>query len=50
LDDLADLATDELVEIVGADAMSSAEAERIIMASRAHWFADEEAAAAAEVQ
>jgi len=30
--------------------MSSAEAERIIMASRAHWFADEEAAAPAEVQ
>jgi N utilization substance protein A len=38
LDDLGDLATDELVEIVGADAMTSAEAERIIMAARAHWF------------
>ncbi|MDB5396141.1 MAG: transcription termination/antitermination protein NusA [Rhodospirillales bacterium] len=38
LDDLADLATDELVEIVGADAMTSADAERIIMAARAHWF------------
>jgi N utilization substance protein A len=46
LDDLGDLATDELVEIVGADAMSPADAERIIMAARAHWFADEEAGAA----
>src|SRR5579859_2671025 len=46
LDDLADLATDELVEIVGADAMSAADAEKIIMAARAHWFADEEAGAA----
>src|SRR5476651_1303288 len=48
LDDLADLATDELVEIVGADAMSAADAERIIMAARAHWFADEEAPAEAQ--
>jgi len=46
LDDLGDLATDELVEIVGADAMTSEDAERIIMAARAHWFADEEAATA----
>src|SRR6201995_5532392 len=46
LDDLGDLATDELVEIVGADAMTSEDAERIIMAARAHWFADEEAGAA----
>lgn len=38
LDDLGDLATDELVEIVGADAMTPADAERIIMAARAHWF------------
>jgi N utilization substance protein A len=38
LDDLADLATDELVEIVGAEAMTPADAERIIMAARAHWF------------
>ena len=38
LDDLADLATDELVEIVGAGAMSAAQAETIIMAARAHWF------------
>jgi N utilization substance protein A len=48
LDDLGDLATDELVEIVGADAMTAADAEKIIMAARAHWFADEEAPAEAE--
>jgi N utilization substance protein A len=41
LDDLGDLATDELVEIVGAEAMIAADAEKIIMAARAHWFADE---------
>ncbi len=38
LDDLADLATDELIEIVGAEAMTAPDAERIIMAARAHWF------------
>jgi N utilization substance protein A len=48
LDDLGDLATDELVEIVGADAMTSEAAEQIIMAARAHWFADEETAGTAE--
>ena len=48
LDDLGDLATDELVEIVGADAMNSEDAERIIMAARAHWFTDEETAGGAE--
>jgi transcription termination/antitermination protein NusA len=41
LDDLGDLATDELVEIVGAEVMTAADAEKIIMAARAHWFADE---------
>jgi transcription termination/antitermination protein NusA len=46
LDDLGDLATDELIEIVGADTMTPVDAERIIMAARAHWFADEEAGAA----
>jgi N utilization substance protein A len=46
LDDLGDLATDELIEIVGADAMTPVDAERIIMAARAHWFAGEEAGAA----
>ncbi|MBI1779227.1 MAG: transcription termination/antitermination protein NusA [Proteobacteria bacterium] len=45
LDDLADLASDELREIVGADALSEEEANQVIMAARAHWFADEPAPA-----
>jgi len=44
LDNLADLASDELIEIVGADAMNEGQANDIIMAARAHWFADEDAA------
>ena len=40
LDDLADLATDELTEITG---QSSDEATALIMKARAHWFADEAA-------
>ena len=40
LDDLADLASDELIEIVGADNMDEATANDVIMAARAHWFAD----------
>jgi len=45
LDDLADLASDELIEIVQAVAkLTQEEANAIIMAARAHWFADEEAA------
>ena len=47
LDDLADLAGDELLEIVGADLMSEDEANALIMAARAHWFDDEEAEAPA---
>src|ERR1700761_7797546 len=43
LDDLADLASDELIEIVGADAMDEATANDVIMAARAHWFEGEEA-------
>jgi len=39
-DDLADLATDELVEILGTE-LKSSDAEKIIMAARSHWFADE---------
>jgi len=38
LDDLADLAGDELIEIVGADNMTEEAANEIIMAARAHWF------------
>ena len=48
LDDLADLASDELIEIVGADAMDEEAANAVIMAARAHWFADEDAARAEE--
>jgi N utilization substance protein A len=42
LDDLADLASDELIEIVGAEAMDEDAANAIIMAARAHWFEGEE--------
>ncbi len=41
LDDLADLASDELVEILGADVIDEQAANEIIMAARAHWFEDE---------
>ncbi|GFZ84083.1 transcription termination factor NusA [Elstera cyanobacteriorum] len=42
LDDVADLASDELLEIAGSDAgLDEAQANDIIMAARAHWFADE---------
>ena len=40
-DDLADLATDELVEIIGEDFMIPSDAEKLIMRARAHWFEDE---------
>lgn len=39
LDDLADLATDELVEITG---QSQEEATTLIMKAREHWFADDQ--------
>ena len=42
LDDLADLAGDELVEIVGEAAMNAEDANAIIMAARAHWFTGDE--------
>ncbi len=38
LDDLGDLASDELVEIVGEDKMDEATANEVIMLARAHWF------------
>ncbi|MBB4316233.1 N utilization substance protein A [Roseospira marina] len=41
LDDLADLASDELREMVGEDSLDEETANTIIMASRAHWFDDE---------
>lgn len=42
LDDLGDLASDELVEILGENTISMQEAEEIIMAAREHWFKEEE--------
>ena len=53
LDDLGDLASDELIEIVGADKMDEATANDVIMAARAHWFdgeAPSEAAASETIQ
>jgi len=41
LDDFADLASDELIEIVGEQAVDRARADELIMAARAHWFDDE---------
>ncbi len=43
LDDVADLAGDELREIVGVDELTENRANEIIMAARAHWFANDEA-------
>ena len=40
LDDLGDLASDELIEIVGAEAMDETAANEVIMAARAHWFGE----------
>lgn len=42
LDDLADLAGDELVEILGEDQIVEADANAIIMEARKHWFTDED--------
>ena len=41
VDDLGDLATDELLEILGENTLSVKEAEKVIMAARAHWFEEE---------
>ena len=38
IDDLADLAADELIELLGENVLSEKEAERVIMGARAHWF------------
>ncbi len=47
LDDLADLAGDELVELLGEDQLTEHEANEVIMLARKHWFAEEDAAAEA---
>lgn len=44
-DDLADLAGDELAEMLGEGQMTEKEANAVIMDARAHWFAEEDAAA-----
>ena len=38
LDDLADLSSDELVEILGEDKLTPKQAEKIIVSARSHWF------------
>ncbi len=38
IDDLADLAADELMEMLGENVLSEVEANKIIMAARAHWY------------
>jgi N utilization substance protein A len=45
LDDLADLASDELVEIVGEANMDEQTANDVIMTARAHWFGEDAPAA-----
>ena len=44
LDDLGDLASDELIEILGENSMTETEANNVIMAARAHWFNEEDQA------
>ncbi len=41
IDDLADLAADELIEILGENTVSVQEANKIIMNAREHWFTEE---------
>jgi N utilization substance protein A len=43
LDDLAELSGDELLDITGKDALSLEDANKVIMAARAHWFEAENA-------
>ncbi|MFH1158237.1 MAG: transcription termination factor NusA [Pseudomonadota bacterium] len=41
MDDLGDLASDELRELVGSDKLTESQANEIIMAARASWFQDD---------
>jgi N utilization substance protein A len=52
LDDLADLASDELIEILGGDALDEETANAVIMAARqsAGWFGEEEGGPEAEAE
>jgi len=45
-DDFADLASDELLEIVGSENMTKGKADKLIMKARESWFAEEDAKAA----
>jgi N utilization substance protein A len=45
LDDLADLAGDELIEMLPEAGLDQSTANEVIMAARAHWFEDEESEA-----
>ena len=42
LDNLADLSSDELIEILDASKLKAKQADEIIMAAREHWFKDDE--------
>ena len=42
LDNLADLAGDELLEMIPPGLLNEKQANKLIMAARAHWFAEEE--------
>ena len=48
LDDLADLAADELIELLPDANLSTGEAGEIIMAARAHWFEGDDDGASGE--
>jgi N utilization substance protein A len=47
LDDLADLAADELIDILGEGSLTTHEANDVIILARKHWFAEEDAVAEA---
>ncbi len=42
LDNLADLASDELIELAPENSLTGEEADAVIMAARAHWFTDDD--------
>lgn len=42
LDDLGDLATDELIEMLPQGLLNEKQASKLIMAARQHWFAEED--------
>ncbi len=49
-DDLADLATEELLELAPAGLLTESKANEIIMAARAHWFEAEDAEKAEDAE